>query len=257
MRDSTGLYTYTFDAVHHELSIADGSRVVTFAYDAAQQRIGKQQTPGGRTTYAYDQAGRLASEIDAGNRRTTFAYDAADRKTLVTQPDGSRASSTFNAADQLSSLFNFKGDGTVESSATYRLDGTGNRLGVTDAAGQKTSWTFDRTYQLINENRSGTGGFNTSFTFDAVGNRLVKNASGALTTSAFDAANQLVTSVDASGTTTYTFDAAGNQQIEQAPSGTTTNAWYYENQMTLVQMPNGLRETMAYNAEFRRTRRRS
>ena len=47
--------------------------------------------------------------------------------------------------------------------------------------------------------------------------------------------------------------AAGNQQIEQAPSGTTTNAWNYENQMTLVQMPNGSRVTMAYNAEFRRT----
>ena len=51
--------------------------------------------------------------------------------------------------------------------------------------------------------------------------------------------------------------AAGNQQIEQAPSGTTTNVWNYENQMTLVQMPNGSRVTMAYNAEFRRTRRRT
>ena len=47
--------------------------------------------------------------------------------------------------------------------------------------------------------------------------------------------------------------AAGNQQIEQAPSGTTTNVWNYENQMTLVQMPNGSRVTMAYNANFRRT----
>ena len=49
--------------------------------------------------------------------------------------------------------------------------------------------------------------------------------------------------------------AAGNQQFEQAPSGTTTNVWNYENQMTLVQMANGSRVTMAYNAEFRRTRR--
>ena len=70
---------------------------------------------------------------------------------------------------------------------------------------------------------------------------------------ATDAANQLVMSVDASGTTTYTFDAAGNQQIEQAPSGTTTNVWNYENQMILVQMPNGSRVTMQYNAKFRRT----
>ncbi len=139
------------------------------------------------------------------------------------------------------------------SGVNYQLDGTGNRLGVTDATGQKTTWTFDRTYQLTNENRSGTGGFNTTFTYDAVGNRLVKKATGALTTSTYDAANQHVTSVDASGTTTYTFDAAGNQQIEKAPSGTTTNTWNYENQMTLVQMSDGTRVTMAYNANFRRT----
>ena len=54
-----------------------------------------------------------------------------------------------------------------------------------------------------------------------------------------------------------TFDAAGNQQIERAPSGTTTNVWNYENQMTLVQMPNGSRVTMAYNANFRRTKKRT
>ena len=135
----------------------------------------------------------------------------------------------------------------------YQLDGTGNRLGVTEATGQKTTWTFDNTYQLVNENRSGTGSFNSTFTYDAVGHRLVKNASGALTTSTYDAANQLVTSKDVSGTTTYTFDATGNQQIEQAPSGTTTNTWNYENQMTLVQLAAGTRVTMAYNANFRRT----
>jgi YD repeat-containing protein len=136
----------------------------------------------------------------------------------------------------------------------YR-DGTGIQRDVPALTGQKTSWTFDRPYQLINEHRSGSGGFNTSFTFDAVGNRLVKNESGALTTSAFDAANQLVTSVAPSGTTTYAFDAAGNQQIEQAPSGTTTNVWNYENQLIGVQMADGSRVTMAYNANFRRTKR--
>ena len=51
--------------------------------------------------------------------------------------------------------------------------------------------------------------------------------------------------------------AAGNQQIEQATSGTTTNVWNYENQMTLVQMSNGSRVTMAYNANFRRTKKRT
>ncbi len=58
-------------------------------------------------------------------------------------------------------------------------------------------------------------------------------------------------------TATFGFDTAGNQQIEQAPTGTTTNTWNYENQMTLVQKPDGSRVTMAYNANFRRTQKRT
>lgn len=44
---------------------------------------------------------------------------------------------------------------------------------------------------------------------------------GALTTSTYDVANQLINAIAPSGITTFTFDAAGNQQIEQAPSGIT------------------------------------
>jgi len=123
---------------------------------------------------------------------------------------------------------------------------------------RSTSWTYDDSYQLINEHRySASGGFNTSCLYDPVGNRLQKSSSGIVTNSTFDAANQLVTDVGPAGTVTYTFDAAGNQQIEQAPSGTTTNVWNYENQRTEVLLPSGARETMTYNADFRMKRRRS
>jgi YD repeat-containing protein len=86
---------------------------------------------------------------------------------------------------------------------------------------------------------------------------LVKNEAGALTTSTFDAANQLVTAVAGAGTTTFTFDAAGNQQIEQAPTGITTNVWNFENQRTQVLLPGGQRQTMVYNADFRNVRTES
>ena len=132
------------------------------------------------------------------------------------------------------------------------MDATGNRLGVTEATSQKTTWTYNDTYQLVNEHRSGTGGFNLTYVYDSVGNRLVKNEAGSLTTSTYDSANQLRSAIDATGTTTFTFDTAGNQQVDQAPSGATTYVWNYENQMTLVVKPDGSRVTMAYNANFRR-----
>jgi YD repeat-containing protein len=138
----------------------------------------------------------------------------------------------------------------------YESDPTGNRMRMREATGRLTTWSYDETYQLINEHRSSTvGGFNTTHVYDPVGNRLVKSELEGLTTSTFDVANQLVTAVSMDGTTTFTFDAAGNQQIDNAPSGITTNVWDFENQRTAVLLPSGERETMTYNADLRLVRR--
>ena len=76
------------------------------------------------------------------------------------------------------------------------------------------------------------------------------------TTSTYDVANQLNTSVAAAGTTTYTFDADGNQQLVLAPNGDlTTTTWNYENQPTKIAFPAGTRATYTYNADNRRVRK--
>jgi len=253
MRDSTGVYTYTYDAANRQASIANEANAATFTYDTMGNRTVKSASPGGVTTYAFDSLDRQESEVNPLGDRFTFVYDTVDRRTLVRKPDGSRTSLVFNAANQLTSQYNLKSDNSVISGFDYREDRTGNRLGVTEATGQKATWTYDDTYQLVNEHRSGTGGFNLTYLYDSVGNRLVKNSAGALTTSTYDAANQLQTAVDTTGTTTFVFDATGNQQVDQAPSGATTYAWNYENQMTGVVKPDGSRVTMMYNANFRRT----
>ena len=59
--------------------------------------------------------------------------------------------------------------------------------------------------------------YNTTYTYDAVGNRLVERQGAARTTSTYDAANQLETAVDGTGTTTYTYDNAGNLSVASAP----------------------------------------
>ena len=68
------------------------------------------------------------------------------------------------------------------SSFNYSYDNVGNRIGVVEGAGGKVSWSYDPTYQLINECRTVTYPYSTTYVYDPVGNRLVLNASGALTT---------------------------------------------------------------------------
>jgi RHS repeat-associated protein len=75
----------------------------------------------------------------------------------------------------------------------------------------------------------------------------VKEASGALTTYAYDLANQLTTSQDATGMTTYTYDSAGNLHVVEQPTGQrTTTTWDDQNRQTRVLLPAGGIVTSAY-----------
>ena len=71
-----------------------------------------------------------------------------------------------------------------------------------EADGARVSWTYDAIDQLLSEHRSGAHAYHTTFTYDAVGNLMTKNEDGAVTTYAYDVANQLETSQAAGGTMT-------------------------------------------------------
>ena len=100
---------------------------------------------------------------------------------------------------------------------TYDHDAVGNPTSMLESTGDRVTWTYDATDRLSREQRSGSSAYDNSYAYDAVGNRLVKDASGVLTTSTYDLAKQLVTSQDANGTTTYTYDLARNLHLVQQP----------------------------------------
>jgi hypothetical protein len=45
--------------------------------------------------------------------------------------------------------------GTIISSFTYTYDDVGYRSSVAEADGARVTWTYDKTYQLVNEHRAG------------------------------------------------------------------------------------------------------
>ena len=42
-----------------------------------------------------------------------------------------------------------------------------------ESTGNRVTWSYDKTYQLTNEQRSGSNSYNITYTYDPVGNRLV------------------------------------------------------------------------------------
>ena len=172
----------------------------------------------------------------------------------------------------------------VLSSFTYTYDRVGNRTSVAEADGGRTSWSYDRTYQLTREHRTdalswdgltidqwdmltvddwdkmevtGAGGpLNLTYTYDPVGNRLVQNDSGRRTTCLYDAANELLTAKAPGGTTTYTYDQTGNRRTKEDPTdGVSTYSWDPQDRLLEVEQPDNSRYTFAYNADGQRIRR--
>ena len=107
--------------------------------------------------------------------------------------------------------------------------------------------TYDATNQLTSQRRSSAWAYDQADTYDALGTRPLEDASGALTTSMYDLANQLVTSQHAAGATTYTHDLAGNLHIVEQPTGQrTTTTWDDQNRQTGVLLPDGSAVTNTY-----------
>jgi RHS repeat-associated protein len=138
----------------------------------------------------------------------------------------------------------------------YRYDNTANRVGVTEASGDRVTWTYDATYQLTRERRSGVNSYDVTHVYDPAGNRTLKLDGGSRTTSVYNGANQIIWSQDGFGRTTITYDADGNLTREVKPSGQiTTSVWDAENMNSAVLLPDTTRVTYTYNADHLRVRK--
>src|SRR5262249_49984872 len=142
---------------------------------------------------------------------------------------------------------------TTLSSFAYALDAVGNRTRVIESDGTRVTWSYDNTYQLTRERRSGANTYDVTYTYDPAGNRKAMLTGGVTTTYAYDSAHQLLTLKDNTGTTTFSYDADGNQALKTAPGGgRMTTTWDYENRPTRVLLPSGGRNTFQYDADGKR-----
>ena len=159
---------------------------------------------------SFDAAGRTNFVANPQAQRATWSYDAASRVTGIHYANTTRTSYLYDNASRLLRVANLSSTSTTLSSFSYALDAVGNRLRVVESSGNRVTWSYDKTYQLKNEQRSGSNSYNITYTYDPVGNRLVVINGGVRTTSTYNAANELTRSQVVAGITTYTSDAAGN-----------------------------------------------
>jgi len=235
-----------------QFSTSAEDSVTTFAYDARNQLITKNDPAGSRSDYTYDAVGNLQSKTvtQAGSAviyTTTYSYDVLNRLIRQEGQELEYQATTFDAAGNViqiddngvatdytyDALDRLRRESTADSSVTsYTYDVYGNMVESVDKLDNQLSYSYDVLNRLVLQ-------------VDAVGNRLVSSdeplyknlrlslgiadASDPTIGKGFAALSggdkQLL--LDAYGNA-YSYDRLGNLQSQTGPDGTVTY-WFRDN----------------------------
>jgi RHS repeat-associated protein len=229
--DATGTRALTYDAQGRLASVAVPGAATKFAYSYdANGDLSSRTYPDGRVmTYNRDPDRRVTARLVAG-ASVGYGYDAAGHviRTALPLANGHVETRTWDRAGRLSKIASAKGTANLSSYA-LTLDKVGRPTSVAVARAGLTAGTQTYAYDAAGRLTSGClpsvvtsagcpAGSTTTYSYDAVGNRLTSVTGGVTTNHTYDAADQLTRSATGTTTTSYGYDADGNQVTEGARS---------------------------------------
>jgi RHS repeat-associated protein len=282
-------YSYSGESLATVTDPAGG--ITTFAYDS-QGRLSQMADPRGIVVFqnTYDANGRVIQQTEANGGAFSYSYTLLNPMvptspvldTTVTDPMGNQSTYRFSPQGYLldatdssgqmrvldrdpdtnNMVQGFSGAGSCAVSgkpqtgdSNFTFDANGNVLTWVDALGNKTSFTYDPTFNKLTSITNPLG--NTSkFSYDSNGNLLtVTDPNGHATSFAYNSFGQVVQVVDAAGNTrNLAYDGAGNLAKIINPLGNSTSFTYDAiSRLTSITDALGRTGTIAYDALGRLT----
>jgi len=257
--DDRGTAIYQYDARNRlrTLTYPEG-RSLVFAYDSRGSRTSLQAVTGSQrfaSTYVYDALNRLQTVTDSQGRSYALGYDPNGNRSTLSFPNGVEMGYDYDPLNRLTRLTVRQAAGVMIHSSTYTLGPAGNRTRIEEQDGTVRLYTYDDLYRLIREEVSGgpSPANSTSFTYDAVGNRLSRSRTGSSgTTTAvygYDVRDRLLSETGA----VYSWDSNGNLVNKSGVDGATYR-WDMENRLVEVTKPDGTTIRHSYDADGNRIR---
>lgn len=255
----------TYDAAGQRtgVSYSDGSTPsVSYGYDPDGNKI--SMTDGtGTTTWTYDVFGEITSKTTGSGATVSYGYDSAGNQTSITYPGQTTpVTQAFNADNQLKSVTDWNGNTT---SFGYSPDGMVSAVSYPN--GDTIADGYDGTDTLTSISVTGAAGTIATYGYgrdaaeqvssktDASGTKtygytkreqlLSETSSGSSSSFGYDAANNPTTV----GGVTQAFDAAGQLKT----SGTTSYTFDAEGERTAATPASGTATAYAYNQDSQLT----
>ncbi len=234
--------TSTYDALHRltAKSVSTWGKTVSYAYDAAGNRLSMTDPDGATTTYAYDANYRLTALVNPFGETTGFIYDPGGRLTRQNNANGSSARYLYDAAGKILKVSHLNAANDTLSYFNYSYDDAGNRIATTDPSGA-SAYGYDGSFRLDSVHYS--NGDTELFSYDNVGNRLQRTLNGAPTAYSYNSSNMLLTA----GNEAFAFDPNGNQTLKNVAADTILYEYDALNRLRKVTFPSGAMNEFAYD----------
>ncbi|MEZ4327746.1 MAG: MopE-related protein [Polyangiales bacterium] len=188
--------TREYDAAGNVVAIVDSVLGRTeYAYDEANQRVGRTLPNGVETSYTYDLRGRIASITHrapggAVLMARVYTRSASGEPTRVTREDGSYVQYGYDAALRLTSEQRFDSTGAQLGETTYTYDRDGNRLSV-GRDGVLDVYGYGAGERLVSVTRDGAP--HAAYDHDALGRTNMLTVGGANVGVTYDSLDRAVT----------------------------------------------------------------
>ncbi|MCZ4102452.1 MULTISPECIES: DUF6531 domain-containing protein [Streptomyces] len=232
--------TYTYDKNNHLLSTLTprgnlpgankAAFTTSYGYDPNGNRTSVTEPAGALTTTDYDALNRPVSVTDPLKHVTRTSYDGNDNIAATTDPLNKVTAYTYTKTD----LQDRRTD-PLGKITSYGYDADGHRTTQTTPLGFTTSWSYDadgRTATQVdprgNVPNADPTKFTTTYRYDEAGNTTkVTDPLGKITTTGYNALNQVETVTDPLGHVTRTgYDELGRIKKVTGPDGAPTSYTY-------------------------------
>lgn len=225
---ATYTWTYTYDAVGHQLTVTDPvTHVATVSQYDGDGNLVSVTDPNGHWTYytfdldaeptkvtsfdsstqqtVYDADGNIFKQIDGRNQPTLYTYDQQNRRTSVTDP--------------------------LNRVTTYSFDRVGNMTSMTDANGHHTTYAFDSGGELTGVFYQMAQPVDVQITYDQGGRRISMTDGTGTSSYQYDPLGRLTRSVNGAGAAVgYGYDLMGRITSISYPGGVgSVTRTYYDN----------------------------
>ncbi|WP_079193211.1 putative T7SS-secreted protein [Streptomyces sp. CB02488] len=240
-----GTTRYDRDSLGRPVRVTDPLGAVTLLRWNLNGELAERTGPdGGTESWTYDGEGNRVTHTDPIGGTSRFEYTHFDLLAARTDPDGARYEFTHDADLRLTRVTNPQG-----LTWTYAYDRAGRLVSETDFDGRTAGYTVDAAGRMT---ASVTPlGETVSYSRDALGRVIRKDASGRVTTFAYDPAGRLVQANGPSTELIYQYDQAGRVKTELADGRATTYAYDALGRRTRRVTPTGRRTTYGYDAAGR------